>query len=67
MFQVVYKKTGEILALKAVKKGVMSREQATRTMTERSIMARVRSRTDKEFGLFASECVVVEYIQRGVA
>ena len=42
VFQVVYKKTGEILALKAVKKGVMSREQATRTMTERSIMARVR-------------------------
>eukprot|EP00750_Incisomonas_marina_P012929 INCI17184.2.p1 GENE.INCI17184.2~~INCI17184.2.p1 ORF type:complete len:1088 (-),score=164.61 INCI17184.2:2533-5796(-) len=42
VFQVVYKKTGEILALKAVKKGVMSREQATRTMTERSIMARVK-------------------------
>lgn len=44
MFQVAYKKSGEILALKAVKKGVMSKEQATRTMTERSIMARVREK-----------------------
>ena len=43
VFQVTYKKTGEVLALKAVKKGFMSREQANRTMTERSIMAQVRT------------------------
>ena len=41
VFQVAYKKTREILALKAVKKCFMSKEQAARTMTERSIMAEV--------------------------